>query len=508
MVTQVEHIEDHLARLTTDIPRDVLDAAMQDAASKVSAKYAIPGFRKGKAPYNQVVKYLGMQVVLEQAVDDLMQDVYQLAIEEANLTPYAPGVMIDFKLDPEVQFIFTVPKQPDVEIGNYREVRLPFSVEDVTEKQVDDAISSLRTNRATVAVVDRGAELGDMVKFHVTGDIVRAPVTASVTPALLTEPAADATAASGDRTDGTDTESDVESSESTSAVTPATPIAISETATEGGSVESFIDQELDDVLTDDLAEDLVPGFSAALVGTKAGEQREFSITLPEDFADEGYANQVVEFIVDVEEVKARTLPELDDEFAKVVTNGQEDTMDAFRARVRKDLQDGALRNNENKFADLVIEEIRKDATISYPTIMVENAIDDLVRSLERNLEQNGLTMDQYKSIERKTDDEIREGYRDTAKLRVEKSLILTEIVSREQISVPEERIAERIAEMSRQFGENAEMFREVLNSAQNQQNIALDLLTETALHRVVEIGRGDNPPLPEGNIVPRAESQA
>lgn len=517
MVTQIEHIENHLARLTTDIPREVLDAAMQEAAVEVSSKYNIPGFRKGKAPYNQVIKLLGAQVVLEQAVDDLMQDVYQLALEESQLTPYAPGTMIDFKMEPDVQFVFTVPKQPEADIPGYREVRLPFSPPEVTDEQVNTAIEQVRQARATLQAVERGAQIGDMVKFHVIGEVIHdhhdhdhahdeaAPAAESTTTTPeSTEPEAVSTDATS--TEATSVESAIEPTDSANQPELHATIAEDDLQTEGGSVEEFIDQELDDILTDDAAQDLVPGFSAYLVGAVAGETREFTIMLPADFSEPGYANHNVEFTVDVIEVKERTLPGLDDEFAKLVTNGEQDSFAAFRERARHDIEHDTVHQAEHAYADLVIDEIRKSATISYPEMMVDAEIDNLVNSLVRNLERSNLTLDQYKAIERKSDEDIRNDYRETAKTRVEKSLVLSEIANREQLTIAPELVDARIDAMVGQFGTDSARFREIFDTPDYRRNVLLDILTEETIHRAVAIGRGENPPLPEGNIVPRVEA--
>jgi trigger factor len=138
-----------------------MEKAMQSAAKRIAGQVNIPGFRKGKAPYAVVLKYFGPEAVLEEAMDKLSQDVYRQALEESKIEPYAPGEVESFEPEPEVSIKFLVAKQPEVELGPYRDVRVDYAAPQVEEKVIDDTISRMRDARATSEPVEREAQLGE-----------------------------------------------------------------------------------------------------------------------------------------------------------------------------------------------------------------------------------------------------------------------------------------------------------------------------------------------------------
>jgi trigger factor len=265
----------------------------------------------------------------------------------------------------------------------------------------------------------------------------------------------------------------------------------------GVALEEFIDEEMDDVLTEDPNADLVPGFSAQLVGMKAGDEKSFKIMLTEDFREAHYANHEVDFKVTVLGVQQRTLPELDDEFAKTASNGEVENLADLRAKIRQDAETEAERRYNSEYSDKVLDGMVAGATLKYPEKMVENTTSEILESLDRNLRNSGLNLDYYMQVQKKTEADLRQEYRETAVKRLERSLVLGELARLEGVTVSRDDITNRVATMAESFGDQKDTFTKMLMKPENQQSIALDLLTEATVKRIVAIGKGENPPLPE-----------
>lgn len=477
MTTQIEHLENHTARLKVEVPPAKVEKAMQDAARRISRKVNIPGFRKGKAPYNLILKYVGAEALLEEAIEEISQELYREALDEAKIEPYAPGALENIESEPTVTLTFVVAKQPEADLGNYRDVRLPFEAPTVEDEAVTEAIKRVQEQRAVIEPALRPVQLGDLVKFKVYGEVE--PLIADQQLSTESEAVTEKEAEPEDVENAVDKdildnlEEDIDDEDDDSAV--------------------FIDEELEEVITDDKEEDLVPGFFIQLVGMSAGESKEFAITLPEDYSNKDFAGKTISFEVDVKEVKSRTLPVINDEFAKEVSDGENDNLLDFRIHVRKDLQDAATREAEMAYSEKMLDKILEQATLKYPEVMAEQYTDDILKTLDRNLRERGLSLDDYKRIENKDDAGLRAMYRDTAIKRLSRTLVLTEFIKREHISVSEDTVNTRIQVMSAQFGDQVATFRDYLTRPENKQNIALDLLTESAYTRLLAIGKGENP---------------
>jgi len=145
---------------------------MREAAHRISRQVNIPGFRKGKAPYNVVLQRFGTGAVLEEALEKLGNEVYREALEEAKIEPYAPGNLENVETEPQMKLTFVVPKQPEVDLSNYREIRLPFEVPEVEDRAVTDTMKAMQNREALVEPVTRPAQMTDEVKLHIKGEQV------------------------------------------------------------------------------------------------------------------------------------------------------------------------------------------------------------------------------------------------------------------------------------------------------------------------------------------------
>ena len=157
---QTERIENHNARFTVTLEPSQLEKAKQQSARKLSQKYNIPGFRKGKAPYNIVLRFFGEASILEDAIEILGNDVYKQALDESGIAPYAPGQLENFEAEPEPKFTFIVPMQPTVDLGNYRSVRMEYTEPVVEDTQVDKAMRQLQEDQALYEESTKPVEYG------------------------------------------------------------------------------------------------------------------------------------------------------------------------------------------------------------------------------------------------------------------------------------------------------------------------------------------------------------
>src|SRR5258708_15367255 len=223
-----------------------MDKAMQEAARRISREANIPGFRKGKAPYQVGLQRFGVRTVMSEAIEVLGNEVYKEALEESKIEPYAPASLEDMQTDSGVKLVFVVPKQPEVELGAYRDLRLPFAMDDVEDSAVTDAIKELQERRALVEPAARPAQFGDAVKLHIT--------------ATITHPESEGHHDHDEHDEHEHAEGEEHEHH------------------EGGHTDPYMDDDVDVTLTDNEDKDeLMPGFSANIVDMSVGDEKTFTL---------------------------------------------------------------------------------------------------------------------------------------------------------------------------------------------------------------------------------------
>ncbi|MCD4686036.1 MAG: trigger factor family protein, partial [Anaerolineae bacterium] len=295
-----EHLENHTAKLTVEVESERVEKAMRQTARKISKKARIPGFRPGKAPFNVVINMFGFDYVLNEALQVILDDIYQEALDASEIEPYAPGSLEDVGEEGK-QLVFTVPKRPEVELGDYRTIRVDHEEPEVFDEMVNDAMETLLEGEAVIEDVDRPARMEDQIEIgHLyVGLLLNEEEIAEM------EAAESETAETGEETPDDDAEAEADDDE------PERPI--------------FHQHDLTRVLRDD-DKDLLPGFSAEIVDGQAGDDIEFYLDIPEDFEDEQIAGRRVRVEITVIKVQARTLPEWSDTLALRISDDQFETM--------------------------------------------------------------------------------------------------------------------------------------------------------------------------------------
>ncbi|MBN2471144.1 MAG: trigger factor [Anaerolineae bacterium] len=458
MNAQTEILENRIAQIKVEVDSTTLEKAKRTAARGLSKRVNIPGFRKGKAPYNIIARHLGEGAILEEAIDQLGPEMYREALADSELEPYAPGQLdsIDTGENDTLVMVFSVPLTPVVELGEYRDIRHDYEAPEVTDKQVDDVLEMMQNNKATTEVKEGPAELGDQVKLDIHGELAD------------TGEASEEEAEEGDDNDSED--------------------------------GLLFDEHNWIFALGESAREPMPGFSAAVEGMAASDTRTFDLTFPADDEDydESLRGRTVNFTVTCHEVSTRDVPALDDDFVKSLNEDGVETLEALRAEIREDLQNNITSRAEAEYANEVLDKIVESATIEFPEIMIEETIDDMIQNFENQLAQQGLDLETYLKFSQIDQETLRKDYRESAEVRLKRSLALGELVNAEELALDDRAISQVIRQQAIQFSngnpEIQQIFEEYLSKGDGRRDIALRLLTEQALSRIVAIGKGEEPP--------------
>lgn len=483
MNIQTEHLDNHTARLTVAVDPARVETALRDAARRLAKKGRIPGFRPGKAPLNVVLNLYGREYVLGEAIDALGNEIYREALDEAEIAPYAPGSLEDFKEEDGLTLTFIVPKQPTVDLGGYRDsVRVEFQVPEVTDEDVEKAMEGLREGKAVLEDVDRPAEMSDLVTLgHIAAFRVETGEEES------DEAEAEEEETEAEAADEAEASEDVEDED-------ADDEDFDHDHEEEGEMIMH-EHDYQAIVRDD-ANDLFPGFSQHLVGATAGDELEFTLVMPEDYEDEELAGQPLRIEAHVAKVQSRAVAEWSDALAEEISDGEIKTIDDLRVDVRRRLEEATAQQAENELIDAALDQLVEGATIKYPAELVDEYVDDMINEFDMSLRRGGLNLEDFLRITGQSRDAVAEQYKDPAERRAQRALALGELVRQEQIALTGEELDAEIDRMSQQLGgEQSEQLRALLNTDMNRSDISNRLVSERAMARLAAIAKGENPPV-------------
>ena len=436
MKIETQFLEDHQAKLTVEVEPDQMDEMKRRAANKLSRRVKIPGFRPGKAPYPVIQRTVGEAAIVEEALDLLVEDIYPKVIKEAKIEPYGPGKLENVVSLEPVTLVFVIPLDAEVTLGDYRSMRKPYEPKLVTDQDVADAIKELQERQALVEPVERAAQEGDVVTVRL----------------------------SGERKD--DEENKVLLSER------SVPVIIRSA---------------------DKDEWLFAGFSKNFIGLMAGAEGSVEHTFPADSEHEELQGVTAEFRYAIENVKSRTLPDLDDVFAKSL--GDFETVEALRDNVRTALEVQSKAAYNETYDNEIIEETIESSQFIYPPQMLDTEIDQAIKDLENRLNQQSLDMDIYLKSRNKDLDGLREELKPSAEKRLKRALVMFELGRVEDIQIKQEELeAEAINTfdyLQRSLPErdarrltNRNIRDNVLN------NVMVDMMTRKTIERLRDIFSG------------------
>jgi len=386
--------DDRQAKLTVEYTAKEFEGFKRRAAKKISKKTKIHGFRPGKAPYNVVVNHFGKDALLQEAIDIILDNDYAKVLEEAEINPSGVGSLESIESTDPPKFVFMVPLEPEVELGEYHEIRKDYALEPFDETQVEAYITNARRNTASIVPADRPATEGDLVYFTLSGEF------------LNPEDEEDAT------------------------ITDKTP-------------QQALIPEKDEV---DQSEWPFPGFAKELLSIKAGDIKEIQHAYPDDYSDEDYRGKTALFTVDVQSVKALELPELDEEF--VQTLGDYESPEDFRQDVEEKLRSQHENEYEESYFEALLNEITDQTKLAYPPQMLEERKDQLLEDIKTRVENQNLDFETYLRL-RGTDEAklIEEDILPAAKKRLERSLIVEALIKEEKIQLDQEKLQKEVQDV-------------------------------------------------------------
>jgi trigger factor len=362
-------------QLEIELPPERLDRALDGAVRALARRTRIPGFRPGKAPRPVLERHLGPGVVLDEAVEHLMQDAYREALEQEDILPLSNAEVEIVQAEEGKPMIFkaTVPVRPEVQLGDYTEFRFEPEIDTIDDARVDQVVEELRDQNATLAAVeDRGAKDGDYAVISFVGTRDGQPF-------------------------------------------------------DGGTSE-----RMPLILGQDR---LIPGFEANLVGLTVGATTEFDITFPDDYPEESLAGQVAHFSVELKELREKILPDLDDDFFAAL--GAFDSLDALRTDIRTRLEANALDRARHGFADRIIEYAVANATVELPEVLIDQEVEVMHDEFKGSLARQGITEEAYLKAVEKSNEDLHADFRPNAERRVKTLLVLSKIADVEGIEVPD-----------------------------------------------------------------------
>ena len=398
MSVQVEKLEKNMAKLTVEVPAEEVEKALQAAYMKEKNKISIPGFRKGKVPRAMIEKMYGAAVFYEEAANILIQDNYAAAMEESKEDIVSRPTIDIVQIESGKPFIFTaeVAVRPEVTLGKYKGVQVTKIDTTVTDEEVEAALEKeQQKNSRTVTVTDRPVANGDTAVIDFEGFV-----------------------------DGV--------------------------AFEGGKGENY-------PLTIGSGS-FIPGFEEQLIGAEAEKEVEVNVTFPEEYHSEDLAGKAAVFKCTVHEIKAKELPELDDEFAAEVS--EFDTLDAYKADIKAKIKEQKIADGNRKKEDQAVEKAVANATMEIPEAMIDTQVNQMAQDFAQRIQQQGLSMEQYFQFTGMTAESMMEELRPQAVKRIETRLVLEAIAKAENIEITDERIDEELAKMAEAYKMEVEKLKE------------------------------------------------
>ena len=396
-VTKLEHCH---TEVVVNVDKDLWKKAQEKAFNKLAANVTVPGFRKGKAPANMVKGRVDQMKVYNEAINNVLDPVYQDILKEEKIQPVArPSFDITKLSDEELEVKVTLVTAPEVELGKYQGLEIGKKEAEVTDKDVEEAIEALRKQNATIVPKDGQAENGDIVVIDFDGSIDGVPF-------------------------------------------------------EGGKAENH-ELELG-------SHSFIEGFEDQLVGASAGIEVDVKVTFPKNYGPDEIAGKDAVFHVKVNEVKQKVLPELNDEFIKDLNLPEVKSIDDLRNNRQAALQKQKEAALKREYLDKLISMIRKDSKFDIPEELLKEEAEGRKKDLENRIQQSGIDLEQYKVLTRTNDEAIEAQLREEATNGLESFLVLDNVRSKENITISDEEFDFELAKMADQYNMSIEQIKNAL----------------------------------------------
>lgn len=388
-------------KFTMEFSAEEFEAAVIKAYQEGKGQFTVDGFRKGKAPRKIIESKYGEDVFFEDAINNMFSGEYPNAIKELELKPIdrPKAEFGEMKKGEVLTVTLTVTVQPVFDVKNYKGVKIEKIDHKVTDEDIDKEMETLQKKNSRLIVVERAAENGDTVLIDYSG-------------------------------------------------------FVGEHQFDGGTAER---QPLELG-----SNSFIPGFEEQLVGTTAGEQKDVKVTFPEEYHSEELAGKEAVFKCTVHEIKQFEMPELNDEFAKDVS--EFDTLDEVKADARVKLEKAAVSRNELETKNKVLEAIYEANDIDIPEVMIEETISDMMREFDQQLKSQGMDIEKYFGYIQKNPEDFKSEIRPDALKRTKTRLLVEAVADKENFEVTEDDINKELQEMADQYKMEVEKLKEMMGS--------------------------------------------
>jgi len=424
MNTKIEKLENNIMQLEITVEAQKFDEALAKSFKKNSKRFDLPGFRKGKAPLAMIKRNYGVEAFYEDAINLIYEDTYPKAIKENDINPVDYPQLDIIQIGEGKDFIYTakVAVMPEVTLGEYNGIEVSKIEYPVTDEEVDKQVKLMQEKGARVEVKaeDAVVEKGDIAIIDFKG-------------------------------------------------------FVDEVAFEGGEGKEF-SLEIG-------SGSFIDNFEDQLIGLKKGEEKEVNVSFPEEYGKEELNGKAAMFEVKITEIKAKELPELDDEFAKEVS--EFDTLDEFKTDMKNKIVESNNLRAEREYEDKVVDAVCENAKIDIPAIMIKKETDIMLQDLEQRLKIQELNLKSYYEYTNTTEEKVREYMKENAEKRVKTKLVVEEIAKAEKMEATEEELLVKATEYAKQYGDkDIEKMSKLLLEAQREY-IKSDVVNEKVIKMLV-----------------------
>lgn len=416
-MTELKSHENNIAKFDLTVPADDFEKAVDEVYKRNRSKYRVDGFRKGRVPRRIIEGMYGPEVFYDDAIQIVFFEPYQEAIKELELeTIDQPSVDFDdIKKGEDVIFKVEVETKPHPTLGDYSELEVEEVSSEVTEEDIMHELKHQQDENARIVPVeDRPVEEGDTVNIDFDGYL------------------------NGERF-------------------------------EGGKAEGY------DLVIG--SHSFIEGFEDQVKGHVSGDKFDVNVTFPEDYQAKEFQGKDARFEVEINSVSTKELPELDDEFAKDIS--EFDTLDELKANMKEKLKEDKEKYAKNQIENEALAALIEKSEVSAPEVLINKEIDNELQNLDQRLQQMGMTLSQYVEMTGMELEDIRSQYKDMAEQKVKANLVLDEVALKENFEVSEEEIEQEIKDAAEQYGvEDFEKFKEIF-----EKNIPTESVIENVKRR-------------------------
>ena len=402
-LTKLEHCH---TEVLVNVDKDLWKKAQEKAFAKVASKITVPGFRKGKAPANMLKGRVNQMEVYNEAINNVLQPVYEDILKNEDLQPVArPSFDVTKLSDDELEVKVTVATRPEINLGKYTGYELGKGKAEVKDEDVDAAIEALRKQNATIAPKEGQAEKGDIVVMDFEGSVDGVPF-------------------------------------------------------EGGAAENH-ELELGSGA-------FIPGFEDQLVGASAGIEVDVKVKFPENYGPDEISGKDAVFHCKIHEVKQKVLPELDEEFIKDLNIPNVTNLEQLKENRKEALLKQKEASLKQEYLNKLVEEIKKVSTFDFPEEIVAEERDNRKKQLEQRLQQSGIDLEQYLILTKSKEEDLNKQLEEEARKGLESFFVMDAVGEKEKLNITEEELEFELAKMAEQYNMTVEQIKNALGQQLGQ----------------------------------------